>query len=131
MVMERKMSVSVLRNDDINSLVIIFKGSPIALEEVREITKKLAMITDAIGDRRFFILNFSDTNLDSIYLKFFFESLKAQISKNASGWCTVAEKTSEDYICKTFHYIMKQDKQVFRSIQAAQEWVRLNNPAVS
>lgn len=118
------MTVNVLRNEELNCFIMIFKGSPGSFVEVKEIIEKLGLITRSIGERRYLILNFSSMDLGSEYLKFFFENIKCHIDKNVIDWCTVSEKPSEDYISKVFHYSMKRVRPVFRSIEQAQTWVK-------
>ena len=125
-VAERKLCVRVLRNDDANCLVIIFKGSPGSFAEVGDIVKQLSIITDAIGEKRNLIIDFSQMDVSSQYLRYFFENLRFLIEHSSLCWCTVSDSPSEDYICKTFFYIMKKESKVFRSIVQAQDWLRLN-----
>lgn len=125
MVAERKLCVRVLRNDDANCLVIIFKGSPGTFSEVGDVIKQLSLISEAIGDKRNLIIDFSQMDVGSQYLRYFFENLKPLIERISLCWCTVTDSPSEDYICKTFIYIMKRECKVFRSIVQAQDWLRI------
>lgn len=118
------MTVNVLRNEELNCIIMLLKGSPGSFHEVKEIIEKLGLITKSIGEKKYLILNFSSMNLGSEYLKYFFENIKSHIDKNVIDWCTVSEKPSEDYTSKVFHYTMKKVRPVFRTIEQAHEWAR-------
>lgn len=118
------MNINVLRNDELDCLIVVLNGSPGSFHEVKEIAERLELVSRSVGEKRYLILNFSSMNLDSEFLKYFFENLKSHVDKNVIDWCTVSEKPSEDYTSKVFHYSMKQTRPVFRTVEQAQGWVR-------
>lgn len=118
------MNINVLRNDELDCLIVVFNGSPGSFHEVKEIVDKLELITTALGGKRYLILNFTSMDLDSEFLKYFFENLKWYVYKNVIDWCTVSEKSTEDYTSKVFHYSMKQVRPMFRTVELAQGWIR-------
>jgi hypothetical protein len=119
------MYVKVIRNDEYDCLIILFTGTPNSINEVKDVVENLGVIFQAIGQKKYLVLNFSSMNLDSEYLKHFFSMLRDYVYMYAIDWCTVSERPSEDYTSKVLYYTMKQTKPMFRSIKSAQEWLSM------
>lgn len=117
--MDMDFSVHIVKNFDPDCLVVHFSGHPDSFDRIKQATGRLG--ND--GKRHNMILDFSKIDISVEYLRFFFDQLKHTLDQHALEWCSVSPPSAQNYIPKGLHYVMKNEKPVFSSVDEAKNWI--------
>lgn len=112
-------NVSVVKNVEPDCLVVCFHGCPESFDQIKQLPGHIGKD----NKRHNLILDFSRLDIPVEYLRYFFEQLKHTIEAHALDWCCVSAPQAQNYIPKGLHYIMKNEKPVFSSVNEAKCWI--------